>query len=88
MPEDDEAEEYIVYRVLDALTDALFPVIDDLERRIDALEEQVLQRHRPRTSSGQIYRLKQEVQMLLRRLVPQRDQFGGGDRGDHRRCPA
>ena len=46
-PDDAEAEDYIVYRVLDALTDALYPVVDQLEARIDALEEQVLQRHRP-----------------------------------------
>jgi magnesium transporter len=75
VPDDSEAEDYIVYRVLDALTDALYPVVDHLETRIDALEERVLQ-HTDRHQLGQIYRLKQEVQMLLRRLVPQRDQFG------------
>jgi magnesium transporter len=72
---DVEAEEYILYRVLDALTDALYPVIDHLEERIDALEAAVLgatDRHQ----LAKIYRLKQEVQLLLRRLVPQRDQFG------------
>ena len=72
--EDTVDEDYIVYRVLDALTDALFPVVDRLEARIDALEEQVLQ-DTDRHQLGQIYRLKQQVQMLIRRLVPQRDQF-------------
>jgi len=75
VPEGTQAEEYIVYRVLDGLTDALFPVIDHLEGRIDALEEAVLSdtnRHQLRD----IYRLKQEVQAVQRRLVPQRDQFG------------
>ena len=61
--------------MLDALTDALFPVVDDLEQRIDALEERVL-RDTDRHQLGEIYRLKQEVQLLLRRIVPQRDQFG------------
>ena len=41
-PDGPQAEDYVVYRVLDALTDALFPVIDELETRIDALEERVL----------------------------------------------
>ncbi len=68
------SEDYVVYRVLDAMTDALYPVVDHLESRIDALEEQVLQ-DTDRHQLGQIYRLKQEVQLLLRRLVPQRDQF-------------
>jgi magnesium transporter len=73
--DDAAAEEYILYRVLDALTDALYPVVDHLERRIDALEEAVLSEP-VRRQLGEIYRLKQEVQSLLRRVVPQRDQFG------------
>src|SRR5215211_1125444 len=65
------AEEYIVYRVLDVLTDALYPVIDHIEEQVDRLEGEILA---DTTSEqlGAIYRLKQEVQ---RRLAPQRDQF-------------
>ena len=74
-PAGDEAEDYILYRVLDGLTDALYPVVDHLEGRIDALEAVVL-RNTDRRQLGEIYRLKQEVQLLERRLVPQRDQFG------------
>jgi magnesium transporter len=55
--------------------DALFPVVDHLETRIDALEELVL-RATDRGPLGEIYRLKQEVQGVQRKLVPQRDQFG------------
>ncbi len=72
-----EAEDVIVYRVLDALTDALFPVVDHLEARIDGLEAAVLS-DTDRRQLGEIYRLKQEVQLLQRRLVPQRDHFGAG----------
>ena len=46
-PEGAEAEEYIVYRVLDALTDALFPVVDaprDADRRARGARAA---RHRP-----------------------------------------
>jgi magnesium transporter len=74
VPEGTQAEEYIVYRVLDGLTDALFPVIDHLEGRIDALEEAVL-RDADRGQLSDIYRLKQAVQQLQRRLLPQRDNF-------------
>jgi magnesium transporter len=73
--QDARAEDYILYRVLDGLTDALYPVIDRLEDRIDTLEGQVLN-DTNRRQLGEIYRLKQDVQSLLRRLVPQRDQFG------------
>ena len=75
VPQGAEAEEYIVYRVLDALTDAIYPVIDHFEARIDALEERVLEAP-DRLQLTDIYRLKQEVQALQRRLVSQRDQFG------------
>ena len=72
--EEPDAEAYVLYRVLDALTDALYPVVDDLESRIDALEAQVLA-DTDRRQLSEIYRLKQEVQQVLRRVVPQRDQF-------------
>ena len=69
------SEQYVVYRVLDVLTDALFPVVDHFETRIDALEEEVLSDPDQRQLSV-IYRLKQDVQGILRRLVTQRDLFG------------
>jgi len=75
VPENTEAEDYLVYRVLDGLTDALYPVADHFEARIDALEGEVLAEAEPRLL-GEIYRLKQDVQQLLRRLIPQRDLFG------------
>ena len=74
LPGSTETEEYVVYRVLDGLTDALYPVVDQLEGRIDAIESEVL--HDPRQPQlGHIHRLKQEVQQLHRRLLAQRDQF-------------
>ena len=54
-------EEDVVYRVLDTLTDAIFPVIDLYEERIDALEEAVLAAPDEQQLAA-IYRLKQEVQ--------------------------
>ena len=60
--------------MLDGLTDALYPVVDHLEGRIDSLEAAVLG-DTDKRQLGEIYRLKQEVQLLQRRLVPQRDQF-------------
>jgi magnesium transporter len=75
---DPKAEHYIVYRIFDVLTDAFYPIIEALEERIDAVEAQVLL-HRPRREQlGEIYRLKQNVQELHRRVVPQRDHFLAG----------
>jgi magnesium transporter len=66
-----------VYEILDALTDAFYPVIERLEERIDALEYEVLDRAR-REQLGRIYRLRQDVRELARLVVTQRDQFHSG----------
>ena len=71
-PTDDEV--YLVYKIMDTLTDAYYPVIEALERRIDALEEQVLIRAR-RAQLPVIYRLRQQLRLLLRIAVGQRDHF-------------
>ena len=70
-------EEFIVYRVLDKLTDAYYPVIDALEEEIDALEAEVLARPR-RQHMTRIYRLKQDVHNLQRIVSGQKEQFQRG----------
>jgi magnesium transporter len=67
-------EEVLVYRILDGLTDAFYPVIEALETEIDGLEADVLARPRPEYL-GRSYRLKQDVRDLLRLTAAQRDQF-------------
>jgi magnesium transporter len=74
VPEHTDTEDYLVYRILDGLTDAFYPAISELEDRIDALEGEVLERPR-REHLGRIYRLKQEVHGLQRVVSAQGDQF-------------
>jgi len=74
VPEDAGAEEYLVYRIFDTLTDAWYPVIDAVEARVDGLEADVLDGAR-REQLSQIHRLRQEVRELHRRLAGQRDHF-------------
>jgi magnesium transporter len=69
-------EEALVYRVLDGLTDAFYPVIEALESEIDALEREVLIRPR-KEHLERTYRLKQDVRELYRLSAAQRDQFQG-----------
>jgi magnesium transporter len=73
-PEDTKVEDYLVYRIFDSLTDAFYPVIGALERRVDALEAQVLERAR-REQLTRIYRLRQEARELQRLVADQRDHF-------------
>jgi magnesium transporter len=69
-----EIHEHPVYSILDTLTDAFYPVIEGLEDRIDALEEQVLTRAQ-RYQLEAIYRLRQEVREIGRIASAQQDQF-------------
>jgi magnesium transporter len=77
VPEGNAQEEFIVYRILDSLTDAFYPVIDALENEIDDLEAEVLDRPR-REHLTRVYRLKQDVHNLQRIVTAQREQFVHG----------
>jgi magnesium transporter len=77
VPEGATEEEFIVYRILDTLTDAYYPVIDALEEQIDALEADVLDRPR-REHLSRIYRLKQDVHNLQRIVAGQKEQYHHG----------
>ena len=72
--ESTDDEDYIVYQILDALTDAFYPVISAVEDRIDALEGEVLARTR-REQLSTIYRLRQDTRELQRLVAAQRDHF-------------
>ncbi|WP_051325001.1 magnesium transporter CorA family protein [Candidatus Solirubrobacter pratensis] len=73
-PESTKEEEVLVYRILDGLTDAFYPVIDRIEEEVDALEADVLARPR-REYLSRIYRLKQAVHGLQRLVSVQKEQF-------------
>jgi|SRR5215211_1307771 len=75
---DPRAEDYVVYKIFDVLTDAFYPIIELLEERIDALEGDVLLGRPQQQQLADIYLLKQHIQALSRRVVPQRDRFQTG----------
>ena len=68
------SEAETVYRILDALTDAYEPIVGEIEAKVDALELEVFERVR-RSQLERIYRLKQDVSGLTRRVSAQRDAF-------------
>jgi magnesium transporter len=74
VPEATKEEEVLVYRILDGLTDAYYPVLDALEAQIDALEGEVLD-HPRRAHLTRIYRIKQCVHQLQRLVTSQRDGY-------------
>jgi magnesium transporter len=69
---DHTREEYAVYRVLDALTDSFFPLIDSIDDAIDELEDRVVEGDDPKCLH-KIVSLKGRLTDLRRRVHPQRD---------------
>jgi magnesium transporter len=71
------SEQFVVYRVLDALTDTFFPVLDRVEDRIDELDEQILEHAEPRHLE-EISALRRQLVDLRRVVTPQRDLLARG----------
>jgi magnesium transporter len=71
-PSDDDR--WIVYRVIDSLTDSFFPVMHDVEARIETLEEEIL-RGDVDGARHEIVVLRRPILKLGRVLIGQRDAF-------------
>ena len=69
---DQESEDESLYHVLNSLADGWDPLIEELDRRVDHVEADVLERPR-QEHLRTIYRLKQDTAALARIVVPQRD---------------
>ena len=65
-------EEFIVYKVLDALADSFFPALAAVDDEIDALEDAIVT-HADEQQLQRIFQLKKELVRLRRIATPQRD---------------
>ena len=66
------SEQFVVYRVLDALTDTFFPLLEDLEDRLEKLDEQIFEHPSPEHLEP-LTELRRDLVMLGRVVTPQRD---------------
>lgn len=71
------SEQFVVYRVLDALTDTFFPVLDHLDDRIERLDGEIFARATPRQLE-EISALRRQLVELRRIVTPQRDLLARG----------
>ncbi|HEX8754325.1 MAG TPA: magnesium/cobalt transporter CorA [Solirubrobacterales bacterium] len=71
------SEQFVVYRVLDGLTDTFFPVLDEIDEQIERLEGEIFARP---TSEHleQITELRRDLVSLRRIVTPQRDLLARG----------
>jgi magnesium transporter len=66
------SEQFVVYRVLDALTDSFFPLLEDLEARLERLDEEIFSGPNP-DHLQPLTELRRDLVTLGRVATPQRD---------------
>jgi magnesium transporter len=68
------SEQFLIYRVLDALTDSFFPLLEEMDEEIDSLESAVVAN--PTDAQLQrLFTLKRELVAMRKVVTPQRDLF-------------
>lgn len=66
------SEQFVVYRVIDGLTDSFFPVLERLDDQMDQLDEDIFEHPTPEHLE-QITALRRQLVELRRVVTPQRD---------------
>jgi len=74
---DPRSEQFVVYRVIDGLTDNFFPILDRLDERIERLDDEIFERTRPQQLEA-ITELRRQLVELRRVVTPQRDLLARG----------
>lgn len=68
------SEQFLIYRVLDALTDSFFPVLSSIDDAVDSLEDAVVARP-TNEQLDQLFSLKRQLVAMRKVITPQRDLF-------------
>ncbi len=71
---DQGGEQFVVYRIFDALTDSFFPILTSIDDEIDEIEDSIIVEPTDE-QLARIFRLKRELVELRRVVTPQRDLF-------------
>jgi len=66
------SEQFVVYRVIDGLTDSFFPVLERLDDQMEQLDEEIFEHPTP-VHLEQITALRRDLVELRRVVAPQRD---------------
>lgn len=67
-----EGPNYLAYALLDAVTDAYFPVLETIGEQLDIVEEEIMSRPHP-DDVKRIHRLKRDLLTVRRAIWPQRE---------------
>jgi magnesium transporter len=61
---------FVLYALMDAVVDQYFPVIDDLESQLEAIEERLFDKNAALSNIEQLYVLKRKVVVLKHAVMP------------------
>jgi magnesium transporter len=68
------SEQFLIYRVLDSLTDSFFPMLSDIDDEIDQLEDAVLANPTDQQLE-RLFAMKRQLVAMRKVVTPQRDIF-------------
>lgn len=61
---------FVLYAIMDFIVDRYFPVVDDMENNLDAIEDKIFKEKPSRQTTEQIYQLKRELLEVKRAVSP------------------
>ncbi|MEO6546906.1 MAG: magnesium/cobalt transporter CorA [Ferruginibacter sp.] len=61
---------FVLYAIMDFIVDRYFPVVDDMEKALEAIEEKIFKERPSRETTEQIYLLKRELLEVRRAVSP------------------
>ncbi|MDO8991097.1 MAG: magnesium/cobalt transporter CorA [Sideroxyarcus sp.] len=61
---------FVLYALMDAVVDLYFPVIDELESQLEAIEEHLFDKGAARSNIEQLYTLKSKIVVLKHTVMP------------------
>lgn len=67
---------FVLYALMDAVVDHYFPVIDDLESQLDAIEEHIFDKGAALANIEKLYELKRKVGVLRHAVTPLMEAVG------------
>jgi len=67
---------YILYALMDAVVDRYFPILDDIETRLEYIEDQIFAGTSPRANIEALYDLKQKLTTLKHATAPLHEAVG------------
>ena len=63
-------QSFVLYAVMDFIVDRYFPVVDDLESELEAIEDKIFKEKPRRETTEQIYQLKRDLLEIKRAVSP------------------